>query len=112
MSGGAAPAVSPRRPVFQICSKMAAMPCPPPMRCNSWLALVAMIAPVAPTGCPSEMPDPFGLTLAGSKWYAIADLPAKRCRPGSSTSNARPACRRAALDAVMHAARSAGATRS
>ena len=42
-----------------------------------------MIAPVAPIGWPSEMPEPFGLTLAGSRpsslltaqaWAAKASL--------------------------------------
>jgi hypothetical protein len=36
------------------------------------MALVVMMAPVAPTGWPSEMPEPLGLTLAGSKPSSLA----------------------------------------
>jgi hypothetical protein len=32
------------------------------------MALVEMMAPVAPMGCPSEIPEPFGFTFAGSSY--------------------------------------------
>jgi hypothetical protein len=67
-------------------SNIAAMPWPPPMhmvtsaylpwmRCSSYSALTVISAPVAPIGWPSEMPEPLGLTLAGS-------APALRHRAG------------------------------
>jgi len=63
---------------FHIRSNIAAIPCPPPMhivtrakwpsiRTSSWIALVTMMAPVAPTGWPSDIPDPLGFTLLGSR---------------------------------------------
>ena len=36
------------------------------MRCSSYRALTVIKAPVAPIGWPSEIPEPLGLTLAGS----------------------------------------------
>ena len=43
------------------------------MRCSSYSALTVMIAPVAPIGWPSEMPLPFGLTLAGGETEVLGD---------------------------------------
>ncbi|MCY1516425.1 hypothetical protein D9M68_510540 [compost metagenome] len=41
-----------------------------------------MIAPVAPTGWPSEMPEPFGFTLAGSKPSSL--MTAQACAANAS----------------------------
>src|SRR5215471_12471367 len=63
-------------PRSHIRSKIAAMPCPPPMhivtsayrppvRRSSYRALTVRMAPVAPIGWPREMPLPFGLVCSG-----------------------------------------------
>ena len=59
------------------------MPCPPPMhivtsaclppvRRSSYRALTARMAPVAPIGCPSEMPLPFGLVRSPGRPSSLA----------------------------------------
>ena len=58
-------------------SKIPAAPCPMPThivtmtyfswwRCNAWITVAARIAPVAPSGWPSAIAPPIGLTFAGS----------------------------------------------
>ena len=39
----------------------------PPVRRSSYSALTTRMAPVAPIGCPSEMPLPFGLVRSGGQ---------------------------------------------
>src|SRR3984957_1057406 len=71
-----------RHPRCSYLSKIAAMPWPPPMhivtsayrppvRRSSYSALTVRIAPVAPIGCPSETPLPFGLVRSGGQAAAV-----------------------------------------
>src|SRR3990167_385940 len=96
-----------RLPPAQTRSKIAAIPWPPPMhmvtrakrpwvRCSSWMALVTMIAPVAPTGWPREMPEPFGLTLAGSKSSSRATAQAWAAKASLASITSRSATLRPA----------------
>lgn len=65
--------------------------CRPPVRCSSWIALVVMIAPVAPTGWPRDTPEPFGLTLAGSRSSSLVTAQACAAKASllSTTSRSR-----------------------
>src|SRR6185437_4726951 len=65
-----------RKIQFVMASKMAAIPCPPPMHMvtsayfppilrSSCKALTVTMAPVAPRGCPREIPLPFGFVFSG-----------------------------------------------
>src|SRR5437763_391598 len=49
------------------------------------MAFTVMIAPVAPTGCPSEMPEPLGLTLAGSR--SSSRMTAQACAAKASLAS-------------------------
>ena len=43
-----------------------ARPSPTPRRCISFISATTILAPVQPTGCPMEIPEPFTLVIDGS----------------------------------------------
>src|SRR6059036_2506073 len=80
----------PRSTAFYIRSKIPAAPMPVPthmvtmpyfrlLRRIAWITVAERIAPVAPSGWPSAIAPPIGLTLAGSRprsWITASDCAA------------------------------------